>query len=328
MIIASKCPYRISLLGGSTDLDWFINKHKKGLAIGFSINAYSTIFLKERLEGQEGILNYFSREIYSDIEDISHPIIRECLKKYKINKPLELSSFGDNLSGGGLGSSSSFSVALVQAMCELSQINISQLDAANIASDIEINKLKKPIGRQDQYLCSMGGINIIKINERNKVELFNKDNIIKAIKSYINDLFIVNTGKARSANTTLLRIKSHKDSFESIKKIYDIANNFLNESSKLKHNDLIHLLDDSVKESWKIKKNMSSVMDDSLSLIETKLITFNFEIKKLLGAGGGGYFLVKYVGKSLKKDLENLDKENLKITKFELENNGSRSWEI
>ena len=328
MIIASKCPYRISLLGGSTDLDWFINKHKKGLAIGFSINAYSTIFLKERLTGQEGILNYFSREIYSDIEDISHPIIRECLKKYKIYKPLELSSFGDNLSGGGLGSSSSFSVALVQAICELSQINISQLDAANIASDIEINKLKKPIGRQDQYLCSIGGINIIKINEKNKVELFNNNNIINAIKSYIKDLFIVNTGNARSANTTLLKIKSHEDSFESIKAIYDIANNFLKQSSKLQHNDLIQLLDYSVKESWKIKKNMSAVMNDSLSLIETQLITFNFEIKKLLGAGGGGYFLVKYVGESLKKDLDNLEKENLKITKFELENNGSRSWKI
>ena len=141
-------------------------------------------------------------------------------------------------------------------------------------------------------------------------------------------MFIVNTGKARSANTTLLKIKSHKDSFESIKEIYDIANNFLIESSKLNHDNIVQLLDESVKESWKIKKNMSAVMNDSLSLIETKLTTFNFEIKKLLGAGGGGYFLVKYIGKSLKKDLDNLEKENLKITKFELDNVGSKSWKI
>ena len=328
MIIASKCPYRISLLGGSTDLDWFIKKHKKGLAIGVSINAYSNIFIKQRLIDQEGILNYFSREIYSEIDDISHPIIRECLKKYKLKSPIELCSFGDNLSGGGLGSSSSFSVCLIRAICKLKNIKISNMEAAFIASEIEINNLKKPIGRQDQYLCSLGGINIIKFNDKNEVESIQNKKIINTIKLYFENLYIVNTGKTRLSSTSLGKIKEDPSSYESIKKIFETAYNFLNESDNLKEKDLVNFLDLSIKKSWNIKKSMSGVMNDDLIKIEDKLKNFHFEIKKLLGAGGGGYFLVEYQGKCINEDLKNLEKENLQIIKVEIENNGAKAWEI
>ena len=328
MIIASKCPYRISLLGGSTDLDWFTKKNKKGIAIGVSIKAYSTIFIKERSIDQEGILNYFSREIYSEIDDISHPIIRECLKKYKIKNPIELCSFGDNLSGGGLGSSSSFSVCLIRAICELQDIKISNMEAAFIASEIEINKLKKPIGRQDQYLCSLGGINVIKFNDRNEVESIQNKKIINTIKLYFKNLYIINTGKIRLSSTSLGKIKEDPSSYKSIKKIFEIADNFLNESDNLTEEDLIDFLDLSIKKSWDIKKLMSGVMNDDLKKIEDKLKNFNFEIKKLLGAGGGGYFLVEYKGKFINEDFKNLEQENLQIWKVEIENNGAKAWEI
>ena len=134
MIIVSKCPYRISLLGGSSDLDWFVKRYGRGMSIGFSISAYSTLFLKSRNLGSRGILNYSSREEYSDVETISHPIIRECLSKYKINNPIELASFGDDISGAGLGSSSSFTVALLNGLNSLLDIKESNYELAKIAS--------------------------------------------------------------------------------------------------------------------------------------------------------------------------------------------------
>ena len=88
MIIISRCPYRVSLLGGSSDLDWYVNNNEYGVAIGFSIKLYTRVIITYRDSSDRGILNYSSREEYKDIESISHPIIRSCLKRFKIKKKL------------------------------------------------------------------------------------------------------------------------------------------------------------------------------------------------------------------------------------------------
>ena len=90
MIYIGKSPYRVSLLGGGSDLDWFVKRYGRGMSIGFSISAYSTLFLKSRNLGSRGILNYSSREEYRDVESISHPIIRSCLERFNIKKKLEI----------------------------------------------------------------------------------------------------------------------------------------------------------------------------------------------------------------------------------------------
>ena len=120
MIVISRCPHRISLLGGGSDLKWFLEKHDIGFSIGFSIPIFSRVVLSYRSNNApHGILNYSSREEYSDLNSICHPIIRNCLQTLEIKQPIELASFGEPFSGSGLGSSSSFTIALLKGIYAL-----------------------------------------------------------------------------------------------------------------------------------------------------------------------------------------------------------------
>ena len=216
MIVISKCPYRISLLGGGSDLCWFLDKHKKGLSIGFSIPIFSRVVLGYRHDKNAyGILNYSSREKYSDINNICHPIIRNCFKKLNINKPIELASFGESISGSGLGSSSSFTVALLGGLAKLNNLEITNEELANLAIEIEIDEMKKTIGLQDQFLCALGGINILEFDNSKKVNVIKSENDSQVIKSLMKNAYLINTGISRSAEVVLEKVKSHKMNYES-----------------------------------------------------------------------------------------------------------------
>ena len=127
MIYVSRCPLRLSLLGGTSDLDWFVNDYGRGFTIGCSLASYSRVITTLSSRSDKGLLNYSSREIYSDVDNITHPIIRETLKFLEIKNKIELCSFGEKQSGQGLGSSSSFTVALVSSLSKLKGQNFSIL---------------------------------------------------------------------------------------------------------------------------------------------------------------------------------------------------------
>ena len=328
MIYVAKAPYRISLLGGSSDLDWFVNKYKRGLTLGFSIDAYSTIFIKRRKSFQKGLLNYSSHEEYVDIESITHPIIRACLKRFSIFEPLELFSIGDNLSGGGLGSSSAFTVALIKAISNMRDINFTKAEIANIASEIEINDLGNPIGRQDQYFSSLGGINILEFKKEKVIQKDVSLNLKEAIISYSSNLYLINTGLYRQAAIPLKKIKDDDTSDENIKKILKISDNFLNKSETKNIKEIKHLLHDAIKKTWLIKKCMPGVMNQELQYLENILNQNGLEVLKLLGAGSGGYFLVKSIDKSFEEISSLSEKLNFEINNFKIENSGVKIIKI
>tara|TARA_Y100000589_G_scaffold240187_1_gene227707 strand:+ start:184 stop:1170 length:987 start_codon:yes stop_codon:yes gene_type:complete len=328
MIYVSKAPYRISLLGGSSDLDWFVNKYKRGLTLGFSIDAYSTIFIKRRKSFQKGLLNYSSHEEYSDIESITHPIIRSCLKRFSMREPLELFSIGDNLSGGGLGSSSAFTVALIKLISTMKDINLPNLEIANIASDIEINDLGNPIGRQDQYFSSLGGINILEFYKEKVIQKEVPLNLKKTIISYSRNLYLINTGLHRQAAIPLKKIKDDDTSYENIEKILKISDNFLNKSENKNVEEIEQILHDAIKNTWLIKKDMPGVMNQELLNLENMLNQNGLEVLKLLGAGSGGYFLVKSIDKSFEEISSLSEKFNFEINNFKIEDSGVKIIKI
>ncbi len=328
MIVISKCPYRISLLGGGSDLDWFVNSHGIGLTIGFSINAYSTIAIKLKKYSSKGILNYSSREDYQDCDNISHPLIRKSLQRISLGNPIEMSSFGDDLSGGGLGSSSSFSVALIKGLYAIKDKKISNFDAAHLASEIEIKDCNQPIGRQDQYLTALGGVNIVEFRKNGKVSIIKNDLIKKSISSYVSNLFLVDTGIRRSAFKKLTQIHNDSESYNLIKNIYDLTKEFLDKGNNLKCEDLSLLLENTLISSWKLKKSLKGVINKELLKMEELLESHSFKVLKLLGAGGGGYFLIKYNGNNLDDAKIKLKKYELRIDKFEIDFNGAKLWKI
>ena len=322
MIIISRCPFRISLLGGSSDLDWYVNQNGIGLSVGFSIKLYSRVILSHRESSNKGLLNYSSREEYKDIDSISHPIIRSCLKRFNINRKLELCSIGENLSGSGLGSSSSFTVSLINAISKLYSLKLNEHEIAHHASEIEITDLRNPIGRQDQYLCALGGVNILEFKPRGIVNSINQSSINSAIEEFSKKLYLINTKISRSATEKLSDLKKKENTTELINNLLKIATTFIDKSINLNKNDIQQLLEISMLEAWKVKKKMHGVMTRDLINIENLIINSDFSVLKLLGAGGGGYFLVLFKGKNIEKAKSSLVDNGLNISSVELSSEG------
>ena len=325
MIIISRCPYRVSLLGGSTDLDWYVNQNEFGVALGFSIKLYTRVIISYRESSDRGILNYSSREEYKDIESISHPIIRSCLKKFKIKKKIELCSMGESISCSGLGSSSSFSVALIKSLTKLNSLDLTNKQIAHFASEIEITDLKKPIGRQDQYLCALGGVNILEFRPNGKVSISKQTLLSSAVENFSKKIYLVNTSIRRSATTKLSNLKKENNTVNFINDIRKIATLFIEKSKNLNVRDIEELLEIYIKDAWKIKRMMHGVMTNELFDIERKIIKAEFSVLKLLGAGGGGYFLVLFKGNFIEKAKSELEENGLKLTKIEMCKEGCRT---
>lgn len=293
--ILVKTPLRISLLGGGTDIYSFY-KENIGRVISFTINKYIYIFIKELNEFFEENyrLNYYITERVNSIPEIKNEITRESILLHRIKKKLYISTIADIPQSSGLGSSSSFAVGLNLAFRrikgEQDSKKLSEL-AVSDAINVEISKLKKPIGLQDQVASGFGGLNYIEFSKKfqnhYKVQPINSNKIKKMLSE---NLLLVWTGKQRNADNILIdQLKNHENNIENLKKLSDLTNKFyLNEINNFN----LKILAEYMNESWEIKKNFS------------KLITnhdfdkiYNLALKngalggKLLGAGGGGFFL-------------------------------------
>ena len=329
MIYIARCPYRVSLLGGGSDLSWWNKEVSYGLCLGFSINKYTHVVLSPKSIGSLGILNYSSREIYESLDLIAHPIIRAVFDKFNLNTPVELTSFGSEINGAGMGGSSSFSNALISSILRYQGVTANREEIAEYSCDIEINRLKKPIGKQDQYLTSLGGFRFLKFMPNGKVEniyeFSEKENL--DFEKYVDSLVLVKMDMNRSASSVLENIKRDKEkSSEEIKYIRDNASIYL-EHLKNKNCFDSKLLDELINESWERKRALPGVLNDALEIAEKKLKEMGLHMIKLLGAGGGGSFLCRpheeksIFIKKIKKIGYNstsisVDKEGLKTIEF------------
>ena len=294
MIFIGKAPYRVSLLGGGSDLDWFVRENGYGICLGFALNQYSYSVLNVLPKNaKRGILDYSTREIYSSINDIVHPIVREVLKELRILRYIELKTFGFASGGSGLGGSSSFILSLISSLTNAFEIKLTHEEIIEKACSLEINNLKKPIGKQDQYLCANSGFNSFTFFDNNQV----KKNILSieklnTLKRLVNDFYLIPTNKIRNTEKVLSEIKKDRKASEKILEIRSIASSFLSFDDKREYK-IEEIFHNSIKESWNIKKDLSEVMTPSL-IEQYELIndTIPNNWIRLIGAGGGGYFLV------------------------------------
>ncbi len=294
MIIVSRCPYRISLLGGGSDLDWFVKENNYGISLGYSLSKYTyTVINKLPSSAKRGILNYSSREEYSHVDEIAHPLIKTALEELNISNFLEISSFGFASRGSGLGGSSSFLIAILKALYFLKKKTLNNSQIAFEASNIEIKKLKKPIGRQDHYLSSSGNIASFKFSENNN--LIEKISISKEKFNFLekatSNLYLVPSFISRSADKVLDKLKESPNTKIDLLEIRSIAENFINLNEDREY-VLEETFNNCMKESWAIKKKMSGVMNGLLNEQYEELGKIPLNWVRLLGAGSGGYFLI------------------------------------
>jgi D-glycero-alpha-D-manno-heptose-7-phosphate kinase len=155
-MIISRAPVRITLGGGGTDLKSYYAEHG-GFLIAGAIDLYVYVCMNRRFFDTIR-LSYSASETVDSVDEIKHPVFRECLKKYGIDRQIEIASISDVTANCGLGTSSTFTVALINAIHAYKRDYVSLADLAEEACDIEIDRLQEPIGKQDQYIAAFGGV--------------------------------------------------------------------------------------------------------------------------------------------------------------------------
>ena len=311
MIFVGKSPYRVSLLGGGSDLDWFVKKENFGVCLGYSLDKYSYSILNVLpATSKKGILEYSTREEYNNSEEIVHPIVREVFKYFNLPNFIELKTFGFASGGSGLGGSASFLLSLISSLSKAFDLKLTKDEIIEKACFLEIHKLGKPIGKQDQYLCANKGFNSYSFSDKNNCAKVNNLSIPKkqTLERVAENFYLIPSNKERNSDAVLSKIQSNQDSTEKIIAIRDIALRFL-EFEDQRDYKIEEFFNKSVKDSWLIKKTMSKIMDTKLTeqyeAID-KLIPNNWI--RLIGAGNGGYFLVS--SNIDEEKIQNLSTEN------------------
>jgi D-glycero-alpha-D-manno-heptose-7-phosphate kinase len=299
-MIITRSPLRISLGGGGTDLPSYFREHT-GFVVAAAIDKYVYINVHRRfVEGF--LLKYSSLEEAAAIDDIKHPIIREALKLVDIReRNLEITSMADIPAGTGLGSSGSFTTALLKALHTLKKNLVEPAELAEQACCIELEKLGEPIGKQDQYIAAYGGITSFRFHPDGRVEAAPLAISEETLFNLEDNLLLFFTGYARSASAILKEQddKSKQADSSMIENLHFIKELGKQSQQALENGDLeefARIMD----QHWKRKKERSKRMSNADIDGWYDCAMANGALGgKVIGAGGGG-FLMFYAGDKVK----------------------------
>lgn len=319
-MIITRTPFRISFAGGGSDISSFY-KRTQGAVLSTTIDKYMYIAIHPFFNQEMIQLKYSKTETVHNISEIQHPIIREVLKEYNL-KGIDINSIADIPSGTGMGSSSSFTVGLLNAVRAYIGKFTGAQKLGELACHIEIDKVGSPIGKQDQFAAAFGGLNFITFNPDESVKV-EKVLMHPSIKKQLDEnLLLYYIGGKHDANTILkeqAKEFNKSDKFQKQQKMVDLAYTLREALHQNNIDDFGRILH----EGWLLKKSLAS----SITSTEIDDI-YNYGIKngalggKLLGAGGAGFILF-YCPK------ENQEAFRLKMSqfnefKFNFENFGSQ----
>lgn len=318
-MIITRTPLRISFFGGGTDISSYYRKDY-GCVLGMTIDKYIYLILNKRFEKSIRV-SYRKNEIVDDVKKIKHDIIRESLKFFGIKNNIEVVTVADIPgTGTGLGSSSSLTVGLCNALSLFVGKKFSKKRMAEDASYIEINKILSPIGKQDQYFAAFGGLLFLKFNKNGHVKVEHLKLSKNAIKELETNTLAFYTGISRKTNNILKHqtknLYKNKPLLDKMREFAEGARDYL------KNNNLIEfagLLD----KNWNLKKQLSSSVSNPLiDSIYKKAIQAGAIGGKIAGSGGGGFILLYCEPNHQKKVRESLKK--LTELRFSIDNFGTQ----
>ncbi len=286
----SRAPVRFSLGGGGSDLPGYVSQHG-GFIVAAAVDKYVFVSASHRFYDTIR-LSYSKTEIVDRVDQIEHKIFREALKLLKIDKGIELASMADVPANSGLGSSGTFTVALLNALHAYKRDYVSLAQLAEEACHIEIELLGEPIGKQDQYASAFGGISCMTFHRDGSVHVEPLRISEDALAELENNLHVFYTGIERPASVVLgdqqkqmTTVKRSADAMHRIKELGFEVRRALEQGK-------VDLLGEIFHTHWTEKRQLSSQ-------VATSAIDEHYEVArkagavggKLMGAGGGGFFL-------------------------------------
>lgn len=330
-------PLRISFLGGGSDIISFLKRRGIGYTLGGPIKKYVYIFANKKHDSSIR-LSYSKTENVLTADDLKHDIAKECLKYMGIRNGIEIASIADLPYGTGLGSSSSFTTALLLALDEFRVqymdkkeyiYNVYDSSDRKLIDDacyIELNILNRPIGRQDQIYSVLPGFRLIEhsLGYYTIFPYLSKKNML--YKWIRNNTILVKVGDPRDSSKILEEQAKNKETnktsnmAEMAKSAYSML---LEEQDEEKAYSIFTQF---VSRSWAIKKELaSSITNDATDKVEKELMKYSIDALKLAGAGGGGYFIVM-----AKEDVIEELKESFECIEIEPETSpmSQRTWII
>lgn len=289
MMIISRTPFRVSFVGGGTDLPSFYSRHQ-GAVMSMSVNKYVYVTVNRRFDDTLR-LSYSRTEIVDKLDQVQHPIFREALRFTGVHGGIEATSIADIPSGTGLGSSSSFTVGLLHALHAFQGRHKTAEELASEASHIEIGVLGEPIGKQDQYAAAYGGLRRYRFNEDSSVFV---DPVIcspDVKKTLFEHLLFFYLGGSRDARQILAKQSqqtgSKIDYLRRLRGLVDRFHDVLIRGTRLMElGELLH-------ENWLCKRELASNVSNSrVDDYYDRARAGGAIGGKLLGAGQGGFLML------------------------------------
>ena len=320
-MIISRTPLRVSFVGGGTDFKKFYSI-EDGKVISSTVDKYLyVIFRKQsKVTKYKYRVNWSRVEFTNKINNIKHPIVKAAFRLLNINFPCEISTFSDIPAQTGMGSSSAFTVGLLNTLYAFKKIKPSKKLLAEQAAKIEIDILKRNIGKQDHYSASYGGFNLITFKKNMKIEV-KKIKITKKNKNiFFENILLFFTDQTRNASGILKKQKTliYKN-LDKLKKMKGLVTKSKRLLERGKFNEFGSIID----KNWHMKKTLSNNISNSkIDNFYNLAKKYGASGGKILGAGGGG-FLCFYVEKKFQKKLIN-QFSKLKFLKVKSESQGSK----
>jgi D-glycero-alpha-D-manno-heptose-7-phosphate kinase len=290
-LIITRSPLRISLGGGGTDLPSYYQEHT-GFLVAAALDKYVYITVHEPFANQI-IVKYSKLEIVESADQVQHPIVREALKLVGLQSHLEIASMSDIPAGTGLGSSGSFTTALLRALHMIKKNVLTPRELAEQACHIEMNLLHEPIGKQDQYIAAFGGLTCFTFLPDGRVEVQPLQISANTLHTLEDNLALFFTGYTRNASVILQDQDSKSkekdrgmiDNLHFVKKLGYESKDALESGDLRKFAELMHI-------HWEHKKARSKGMSNSTIDDYYQLARDNGALGgKLIGAGGGGFLM-------------------------------------
>lgn len=288
-MIISRTPFRISFAGGGSDLPGFYEE-EQGAVLSTSIDKYIYLALHPFFYRDKTSLKYSQTELVDKVNQISHPIFRECLTMLGVHG-VDINSIADVPAGTGLGSSSSFTVGLLNVLNRYKNNPVTKEYLASTACEVEIERLSEPIGKQDQYAAAYGGLNFITFNPDGStgVEPVAMDNQAKTRLE--SSLIMIYTGEARSASAIL---KHQSEAMGNTDK-RAVQRTMVEQAFELRRMLQEGNVDDfgrMLHEGWVLKKMLTDeISNPALDELYRRGLAAGALGGKLLGAGGSGFIL-------------------------------------